>query len=153
MVLAIARPEMRWTLVDSVRKKADAMRSFAAALELPNVEIVAERAEILGRDPGHREAFDLVTARACAALPALVEYALPLLRVGGSLVAWKGPISDEELRSGTAAAAALGGSEPAVRPTGIDALGDHRFVVVAKAGPTPGRYPRRPGVPAARPLG
>ena len=152
LVLAIARPEVHWTLVDSVGKKADAMRSFAAALDLANVEVIAQRAEIIGRDAGHREAFDLVTTRACAALPVLVEYALPLLRVGGSLVAWKGPITDDELRTGTVAALALGGREPAVRPTGIDALGDHRFVVVAKAEPTPDRYPRRSGVPAAHPL-
>src|SRR5688500_5048733 len=82
MVLAMARPDIEWSLVDSVRKKADAMRSFADALELPNVSIVADRAEVMGGDPRYRESFDLITARACAALPVLVEYALPLVRLG-----------------------------------------------------------------------
>ena len=152
MVLALARPETDWTLVDSVRKKADAMQSFASALEMPNVSVVAERAEAMGRDPRYRESFDCVTARACAALPVLVEYALPLVRIGGLLLAWKGPISDDELRSGSAAAAQLGGGDPAVHPAVFEALGDHRFVTVLKDRPTPDRFPRRPGEASRRPL-
>lgn len=153
IVLALARPNMRWTLVDSVRKKATAMRGFVDALALERVEVLAERAEVLGRDPAHREAFDVVAARACAALPVLVEYALPLLRVGGTLLAWKGPIGENELEDGAAAAALLGGGTAVVRPSGIAALGDHRFVLVDKERATPDRYPRRPGDPARRPLG
>ena len=153
MVLAMARPETEWTLVDSVRKKADAMQSFADALELPNVSVIAERAEAMGRAPRYREAFDLLTARACAALPVLLEYALPLAREGGSVLAWKGPISDDELRSGSAAAAQLGGGNPAVQPAAFEALGDHRFVTVLKDRPTPDRFPRRPGEAGRRPLG
>jgi len=152
IILALARPAVTWTLVDSARKKADAMRGFVEALGLENVAIVAERAEILGRDPAHRERYDLVAARACAALPVLSEYALPLLGVGGALVAWKGPLADDELRAGHRAAAALGGADPEVHPSGIGALGDHRFVLVRKERPTPERYPRRPGEPARRPL-
>lgn len=153
IVLAMARPEVRWTLVDSVRKKADALRGFVDALGLANVGVVAERAEILGHAPAHREQYDLIAARACAALPVLVEYALPLLRVGGSLLAWKGAVTDEELRGGSDAAAPLGGGTPGVRWTGFAALGDHRFVLVRKERPTPGEYPRRPGVATRRPLG
>lgn len=151
--LAIARPETEWILVESVRKKADVLASFAETLGLSNVTVVAERAETLGRDPAHRERHDLVTARACAALPVLAEYALPLLRVGGSLLAWKGALADDELRAGGAAASTLGGSAPEVEPSGIDALGDHRFVLIRKVGRTPVRYPRRPGLPARVPLG
>lgn len=153
IVLALARPAVRWTLVDSVRKKATAMRGFVDALDLGRVEVLAERAEVLGRDPAHRESVDVVTARACASLPVLVEYALPLLRVGGTLLAWKGPIGEDELEDGAAAAALLGGGSPVVRLSGIAALGDHRFVLVEKERPTPDRYPRRPGDPARRPLG
>lgn len=153
LVLAIARPAIAWTLVDSVGKKVDAMRRFVDELALANVEVLAERAEVLGRDERHRESYDLVTARACAALPVLVEYALPLLRPGGLLVAWKGPIGDEELRAGAAAAGILGGGEPTVVPTGVPQLGDHRFVTVGKDRSTPSRYPRRSGEPARRPLG
>jgi 16S rRNA (guanine527-N7)-methyltransferase len=116
IVLAIARPGVHWTLVDSVRKKADALRSFVEALGLANVEVLADRAELLGRGP-NRESFDLVTARACAALPVLAEYGLPLLRVGGTLIAWKGPISADELWAGAAASKLLGGGTPEERPT------------------------------------
>jgi 16S rRNA (guanine527-N7)-methyltransferase len=153
LVLAMARPGMSWTLVDSVGKKADALRSFVSALGLTGVQVLAERAEAIGRDPAHRGGHDLVTARACAALPVVAELALPLLRKGGTLIAWKGPIADAELRSGAAAARILGGSAPEAVASGFDELGDHRFVVVRKLAPTPSAYPRRPGVPARRPLG
>jgi 16S rRNA (guanine527-N7)-methyltransferase len=152
IVLALARPSVRWTLVDSVRRKAEALRSFVAALGLANVEVLAERAELLGRGPV-RESFDLVTARACAALPVLTEYALPLLRIGGTLLAWKGRISAEELAAGAAASELLGGGAPVVRSAGVPALGDHRFILVEKLRPTPARLPRRPGDPTRRPLG
>jgi len=152
IVLALARPAMDWTLVDSVGKKADALRGFVAALGLNNVRVLADRAELLGRGP-LRESFDLVTARACAPLPVLAEYALPLLRVGGRLIAWKGPISSEELAAGGVASELLGGSVPEERATGVRGLGDHRLVLAGKLHPTPSRWPRRPGEPARRPLG
>lgn len=152
IVLALARPQIAWTLVDAERRKADALRSFVEALGLSRVEVIAERAETLGRDPAHRASYDVVAARACAALPVLVEYALPLLRIGGSLLAWKGAIDAEELRAGGAAASALGGSAPATHPAGFGALGDHRFVVVRKEWATPDGYPRRPGQARRRPL-
>ncbi|HUF07655.1 MAG TPA: 16S rRNA (guanine(527)-N(7))-methyltransferase RsmG [Candidatus Binatia bacterium] len=153
IVLALARPGIAWTLVDSERRKADALRSFVDALGLAHVEVVAERAETLGRDPAHRASFDVVGARACAALPVLVEYALPLLRTGGSLLAWKGAIDAEEIGAGRAAASALGGSAPVTHPAGFATLGDHRFVVVRKEHATPDEYPRRPGQARRRPLG
>ena len=155
IVLALARPDVGWTLVDSVRKKCDALREFAEALGLRTVTVVAERAEMIGRDRAHRERYELVTARACAALPVLVEYALPLTAVGGALVAWKGPMSagDDELVRGERAAAALGGERPRFRGTGLAELGDRGLVVVAKARATPDAYPRRAGEPGKRPLG
>jgi 16S rRNA (guanine527-N7)-methyltransferase len=153
LVLALARPRERWVLVDSVRKKADALRAFVEALGLANVEVLDERAEVLGRDASHRGGYAVVTARACAALPVLAEYALPLLAAGGTLVAWKGPIDDDELRDGAAAAGVLGGGTPSVRDSGLAELGDHTFVTIAKVAPTPDRYPRRPGEPGRRPLG
>jgi 16S rRNA (guanine527-N7)-methyltransferase len=152
--LAMARPEVRWTLVDSVAKKVQALRGFVEALGLRNVEVVAERAETLGRSPAYRERHGLVAARACAALPVLVELALPLLAVGGSLLAWKGPLTDadDEVRRGRSAAAQLGGGEVEIRPS-LPALGGHSFVTVTKVRQTPERYPRRPGEPGRRPLG
>lgn len=153
IVLALARPLVAWTLVDSAHRKVDALRGFVAALGLGNVTVIAERAEILGRDPDHRERYDVVAARACAALPVLAELALPLVRPGGALLGWKGSLSDEELRAGEAAATQLGGGVPEVHATGLAALGDHRFVLMRKVEATHQRYPRRPGEPARKPLG
>ncbi len=152
VVLAIARPDVSWTLVDSVRKKAEALRSFVVALGLANVAVVADRAELLGRDSSHRERHDLLTARACAPLPVLAEYALPLLRTGGTVVAWKGRIDERELAAGKAAAHLLGGRLE-LRPSGVALLGDHQFALMTKEHPTPDRFPRRAGGPARRPLG
>ena len=153
--LAMARPGILWTLVDSVGRKASALRGFVDALGLSNVSVIGERAETLGRDPHHRERYGMVTARACAALPVLVELALPLVATGGSLLAWKGPLreEDEEVRRGDVAIGQVGGGRLRIVDTGLPALGGHCFVIVPKERPTPPRFPRRPGVPARRPLG
>jgi 16S rRNA (guanine527-N7)-methyltransferase len=153
--LALARPDVEWVMVDSVRKKSAILSEFVAALGLRNATVVAERAEVIGRDPAHRARHDLVTARACAALPTLAELSLPLARVGGRLLAWKGPLrdDDEELRRGRAAIGQLGGGPATLTPAGVDALGGHTFVLVEKLRPTPARFPRRPGEPSRRPLG
>jgi 16S rRNA (guanine(527)-N(7))-methyltransferase GidB len=153
--LAIARPQVRWTLIESVGKKAAALRSIVAELGLGNVEVLAERAEVAGQDPRLRECFDLATARACATLPVLAELALPLLRRGGTLIAWKGPLvdADAEVRGGRIAIGQLGGGKLRIVVSGVAALGGHRFVVVPKVAPTPPRFPRRPGEPRRRPLG
>jgi 16S rRNA (guanine527-N7)-methyltransferase len=153
--LAMARPEVRWTLVDSVGKKAAILAEVAAALDLRNVSVIADRVEVLGQSAEHRERYPLVTARACAALPVLAELALPLLAVGGSLLAWKGPLSeaDEEVGRGQAAAGQLGGGRLRIVGSGVPALGGHQFVIVPKERATEARFPRRPGQPGRRPLG
>ena len=153
--LALARPELRWTLVDSVGKKAAILGELVKALGLRNVTVVVDRAEALGRDPRHRQRYGLVTARACAALPVLAELALPLLAIGGSLLAWKGPLAeaDDEVRRGRAAIGQLGGGRPRFVEPGVTALGGHRFVVVPKERDTDPRFPRRAGEPGRRPLG
>jgi 16S rRNA (guanine527-N7)-methyltransferase len=152
--LALARPEPEWILVDSVAKKVRELDTMVAALRLPQVRAVAERAEVLGRDPAHREQHDLVTARACAPLPVLLELALPMLRVGGELIAWKGPLGDgdTEVLGGRAASALLGGGALTIHPPAVASLGGHCLVTVRKIAPTPDRYPRRAGVPGRRPL-
>jgi 16S rRNA (guanine527-N7)-methyltransferase len=152
--LALARPQVRWTLVDSVRKKADVLRGFAEQLGLHSMTVLAERAEVLGQATEHRERYGFITARACAPLPVLVELALPLVAVGGNLIAWKGPLSDDddELRRGRRAAAQLGAGRIVVQPAGAEVLGGHTLVSIPKDRPTPPRFPRRPGEPARRPL-
>jgi 16S rRNA (guanine527-N7)-methyltransferase len=153
--LAIVRPDCSWLLVESVGKKARALTSFIDELGLSGVEVAAERAEVLGQEPAYRESADIVTARACAALPALAELALPLLRIGGELLAWKGPMAadDEEMLRGARATAQLGGGRPELLAAGPPQLGGHTFLRVAKVRATPSRFPRRSGEPARRPLG
>ena len=153
--LALARPAMQWILVDSVGKKADVLAAMVDQLGLGNVTVVAERAELIGRLAAHRERHDLVAARACAPLPVLAELAIPLLAVGGTLLAWKGPLTagDDELKHGTTALRELGAGPPRLVPAGPASLGGHTFVLARKERATPERYPRRPGEPGRKPLG
>jgi 16S rRNA (guanine527-N7)-methyltransferase len=154
LVLAMARLDIHWTLLDASAKKVAAVRDIAEALGLPLVITVAGRAETLGHEAAHRDRYNLVTARAVGALPVLLEYSLPLLRIDGRMVAWKGPLdrADPEVAQGRAAAFQLGGGRLSLLETGIPALGGHSFVVVVKERATPAAYPRRPGEPGRRPL-
>jgi 16S rRNA (guanine527-N7)-methyltransferase len=149
LVLAIALGQAQVTLVESVAKKCAWMERTAEALGLENVRIACARAEELQAAP-----FDVVTARALGALPVVCEYAAPLLREGGVLVAWKGAVEEAEEADGLAAAAALGLERDAVLAVQPYAGSERRTLhVFRKIAPTPARYPRRPGMAAKRPLG
>ena len=151
--LAIVRPGLSLTPLDSIRKKIDFVRDTAAGLGLSNVTPQVGRAETLGQSEEHRERYDRVVARAVAALPVLAELALPLLRVGGVFVAQKGPLSEEELDAGRRAAGEVGGRVIEVDPFTLPVSGDARtLIVLEKQRPTPARYPRREGVPTHQPL-
>ena len=148
--LAIARPALSVVAVESVGRKADFIARLARACAADNLSVVARRAEELDQ----RERFDLVTARALAPLEVVAEYAAPLLRVGGSLVAWRGRRDPEaEERAGLAAAELglqLGAVVEAIPYTGVAARHLH---VLEKVAATPPRFPRRPGMARKRPLG
>ena len=151
--LKIANPGLRVTLVESIGKKAAFLRHAACSLGLDDVEVLAERAETLAHRPRLREAFDVVTARAVAEMGALAELTLPLCRVGGRVIAQKSRDVDEELGRAERAIAVMGGRVEAVVPVDIGEIGEsRRLVVLAKISPTPPAYPRRPGMPAKRPL-
>jgi 16S rRNA (guanine527-N7)-methyltransferase len=154
LVLAVMLPETQITLVDSVRKKMEAAAAFAKQLELSNIECLWGRAEeIAATGSPHREAYDVVTARALAQLGVLLEYSAPLLRETGHLVAWKGSPEPSELDSATASAEILGfspGELTATKPF-KGSRGRH-FYVAQKDRPTEDRFPRRAGVALKRPL-
>lgn len=151
--LKILLSHARLTLVESVAKKAAFLRHLVQVLGLEGVEVLAMRAEEAGRDPLHREAYDLALARAVAPLPVLVEYTLPMLHLGGRLIAHKGREAAEEVAAARAACAILGGEVREVRPVILPGMqGPRHLVVVEKVRPTPERYPRRPGMPHKRPL-
>lgn len=157
LVLAIALPAARVDLIESIGRKCEFMRRAIAAAGIANARVIAERAEDWARaapPEGGREAYDVVTARAVGRLATLAELASPLLRDGGALVAWKGRRdADEEAELEGA------GSAVAVAPGDVLAVGElagsrHRHLHVAvKAGPTPERLPRRPGMAKKRPFG
>jgi 16S rRNA (guanine527-N7)-methyltransferase len=143
LVMAILRPDLRVTLIESDRRKAGFLLQAAAVCECPQVRVDPRRAEEVGHDPAHREAYDLAVSRATASAPVLCELALPLLHAGGRLVAL---VADAEADAGIAAAAAsaCGGGVPAALAPGI--------LSITKVAPTPELYPRRAGMPARRPL-
>lgn len=152
--LRIVRPDLRLTLVESSRKKAEFLRHVAGALELDGVTVLAARAEDVGRDPAHREGYHVALARAVADLRVLVEYALPLLRVGGVFIAQKtAAAAPVEIESAGHALEVHGGVVRDVVEVSLPGLREPRaLIVVAKVTPTPDRYPRRAGMPAQRPL-
>jgi 16S rRNA (guanine527-N7)-methyltransferase len=151
--LAIVRPHASYTLVESNQRRAAFLREAAAALGCSDVTVIADRAETLGRDPQHRERYDLVVARALAPLPVLLEYCLPLLRIGGDCLALKGPAGERDLAHSHRALTTLGGHLAATRNLSLpNGMGDRFLVMVRKVSPTPVRYPRRPGIAAKRPL-
>ena len=151
--LAIVRPELHMVPADATRKKIEFVTVTARALALGNVHPLVGRAETLGHDPAHREQYDRVVVRAVAALPVLMELALPLLKVGGLLMAQKGTLQGGELNSGRRVAGMLGGLVEDIKTFALPLSGDPRTLVcVRKAAPTPGKYPRREGVPAKSPL-
>lgn len=147
--LALALPEADVLLVESQRRRCVFLARAARELELSNVTVACARAEELTA----RGALDAVTARALAALPVLCEYAAPLLRIGGVLVAWKGAVDSAEEADGAAAAAILG-LEPAGGLSVTPYPGSERRTlhVFRKVSPTPATYPRRAGMAAKRPL-
>lgn len=151
--LKILFPGLRLTLVDSVAKKARFLELVAGELGLVGVVVIADRAETLGQSAVHREAYDWATARAVAELRVLVELLLPLCRVGGHALAQKGEGAAEELAAAAPAIAALGGGTAVASPVRLpETEATHYLVVIEKARATDPRYPRRPGMPAKRPL-
>jgi 16S rRNA (guanine527-N7)-methyltransferase len=149
--LAIALPATRFTLLESAARKCAFLERAMAACGLSNVTVVHARAETWPEGIGRH---DLVTARALAPLPVVAEYAAPLLRVGGTLVAWRGRRDAEAEAAGARAAEALGLSEPEIVPVQPYEGAHHRHLyLVSKPVETPRGFPRRPGMALKRPLG
>ncbi len=151
--LKIVLPQARISLLEATGKKVRFLRHLVTVLGLPEVEVLQGRAEALGRLPPHREAFPLVVSRAVAPLATLVELCLPFCSVGGSFVALKKGDITREIQEACAAISILGGDNPRIINIPPFLLDDNRCLVsIRKTAPTPDRYPRRPGIPAKRPL-
>lgn len=152
--LKILWPHIHVALSESVGKKTLFLKALVDALRLGKVDIITGRAEELGQDKRYRQRYDVATARAVASLPVLCEYCLPLLKVGGLMLApKKGDIKDE-LEGAKLAARILGGGAPELHRFMLPGEEEARFVVaVKKVELTPAEYPRRVGVAKKEPLG
>ncbi len=151
--LKIAFPSIQLTLVESVGKKVKFCQHVVDTLELEGVQVIHARAEEVGRMPEHRERYDWAIARAVAHMPILAEYLLPLVRVGGRMLAQKGESGPAETQAAERAFQLLGGRLHKLVPVQLPGVAEDRYlVVVDKVVTTPARYPRRVGIPAKRPL-
>ncbi len=153
LVLKILYPSMKLTLVESVGKKATFCQHMVDKLALGEVTVLSLRAEEAGQNPAHREKYDWAVARAVANLPVLAELLLPLVRVGGAMLAQKGESAPAEAQSAEKALKLLGGSLRQLIPVALPGVAEERtLVVVDKVAATPPAYPRRAGLPAKKPL-
>lgn len=151
--LKIVFPKMRLTLVESVSKKANFCHHMVETLGLEGVTVLSDRAEEVGQAVDHRQKYDWAVARAVASLPVLVEYLLPLVRVGGRILAQKGESAHAEAHESERALALLGGRLRQLLPVTLPGVVEERFlVVIDKIAATPPLYPRRTGIPAKKPL-
>ncbi len=151
--LRIFYPELRLTLVDSVGKKADFCQLAADTLHLKGVKVLKDRSEELGANKAYREKFDAATARAVAGLPVLCEYLLPLVKVGGCMLAMKGESAPEEVKAAENAIHKLGGADAELTEVKLPDVDGKRWLVkIPKLSPTPAGYPRRTGLPLKKPI-
>jgi len=151
--LKILYPAMQLTLVESVGKKANFCRHVAGAMNMDGVDVLAARAEEVGRMSSHREKYDWAVARAVADLPVLAEYLLPLLQVNGHMLAQKGVGGPLEVHRAESALKMLGGQICQLIPVTLPGVVEERFlVVINKVAATPKGYPRKSGLPSKKPL-
>jgi 16S rRNA (guanine527-N7)-methyltransferase len=151
--LKIIYPGMQLTLIESVGKKASFCRHIIKLLGLEKVQVLQKRAEVVGTLLEHRQQYDWAIARAVAVLPVLVEYLLPLVRLGGAALAMKGESGPAEAHAGEHAIHLLGGHLSQIIPVILPGVQDQRYLVIMeKVAATPNQYPRKVGLPAKRPL-
>ena len=153
--LAIALPNTKFVLVDSLNKRLKVIDSLCEELEIDNVKTIHGRAESLGHDKDHREKYDICVSKAVAPLGALVEYCLPFVKVGGKFYAYKTDAVKDEMSGASRAAKILGAGEGVVikaKYEGTRNLNNHNFITFKKTANTSGKYPRKEGVPTRKPI-
>ena len=152
LVLKIARPDIKLTLLDSLNKRLKFLDEVLNALGL-EAELVHARAEEGGHNIDLRECYDFAVSRAVARLNVLCEYCLPYVRLSGKFIAFKGGEADEEIKSASKAIQALGGKKTDVYGFELpENSGSRTLVVIEKVQPTPDKYPRQNGKIKAKPL-
>lgn len=152
LIMAMALPNTNITLVESDLKKSAFLRQMAVDLPLNNVQVIKTRAEEMGHDPNYRASFDFCTSRAVTSTDVLLEYGIPLLKVGGKLFLWKGRNYEHELDKATNALQVLNARVINIYHYTLMINLDRTIVVIEKQADTPEKYPRRTGIPTKRPL-
>lgn len=152
LVLAIGCPECRMTLVESDLKKSGFLQQVSMELDLKNVGVIRARVETLGQDEQHREQYDVCTSRAVAGMRVVLEYGIPLVKVGGRVLLWKGSSYRQEIADAQQALSVLGGELGAVYLYNLMQERDRALVEIKKVLATPEKFPRRTGIPAKKPL-
>ncbi|MQS76683.1 16S rRNA (guanine(527)-N(7))-methyltransferase RsmG [Companilactobacillus halodurans] len=151
--LKIINPKLKITIVDSLNKRIKFLDGLVQKLHLDDVSLVHGRAEEVGKNPQFRESFDIVTARAVAAMNVLTEFCLPLVKIGGQFVAMKSEKAPEEVETAQYAIKTLGGEVKQQKSVELpNDAGIRNFIMVTKISKTPKKYPRKPGTPAKKPL-
>lgn len=150
--LAIVRPDVQVTAVESVGKKCQFIQAVIETLALPNLTVLNMRSETLGHEKNHRHSYDVAVARAVAALPVLLELCLPLVKPEGRFLAMKGLSYEAELTASTNALQTLHACLVKVHEFAMPSLSGSRLIEFEKTGKTPPAYPRQPGLAAKKPL-
>lgn len=153
LVLAMVARDKEFVLIDALAKRLKFLEVVCVELGLDHVRLVHGRAEDIGQQGAHREAYDLVLSRAVARLSVLSELTLPLVRVGGWVISYKGPSAAEELEEASAALVRLGGRKEFMTTLELPLdRGTRVLVGLSKTRQTPKQYPRKAGIPQKNPL-
>lgn len=149
--LKIFVPSLQLTLIEAKQRKVEFLNALLPELGMEDVDVVAKRSEETAHNPRYRDQYDFAVAKALAPLRTLLELTLPFLRMGGTVIAPKGKGAEQEVKEAEGALQALNASIRAVEPLAM-AEPKQTVILTTKDLPTPQRFPRRPGMPAKRPL-
>ena len=152
LVLKIVRPDLEVTLLDSLNKRIVFLSDVITKLGLKGITAVHSRAEEGGRNAAFREKYDIACARAVAAMPVLLEYCVPFVKVGGQFVSMKGPAAGDEVAISTNAIKQLGVQKPTIICETLTGEEQRAFCIFKKISQTPSKYPRNGGKIAKQPL-
>lgn len=155
MIIKITRPEIEVLLIDSLNKRIKFLDEVIAELELKGISTMHARAEEAARknaDSNEREKFDVAISRAVARLNTLLEYNLPFVKLGGHMIAMKGPGADDEIAETKKALEVLGGKLEKVKKLNLSNGDERNIVLIKKIKPTPQKYPRTGNKPKTNPL-
>ncbi|MFO7929698.1 MAG: 16S rRNA (guanine(527)-N(7))-methyltransferase RsmG [Candidatus Humimicrobiaceae bacterium] len=150
--IKVVRPELKVTLVESNRKKANFLKETINILNLHDINVINDRVESIGQDLRHREKYDYVFCRAVAKIAVLAELSFPLLKIGGKAIFYKGPRGEEDFEDAKNALNICGGFLESIKKYNLKTGEERKLYVIEKIKVTPDRYPRKPGLPGKKPI-